>query len=260
MTRTDTAPPAPSADPVRRSGRPLPPWAVLTVTPLLRWLVATRGVPYGEPDRHACPRCAEPIARPGPLRALSPVGRCAGCAGRIGAPPGAVELALLAVAVLLLVGAHPLVESLALAWWYALAIPLAFIDLAVHRLPDRLTYPAAIGTLGLLGLAALLAGDLTPWVRALLAGVGTALVFAGSTLLLGPRSFGLGDAKLALSSVAILGWLGWPWLLPGLMVAFGGSGLTALVLLLARRIRWSGHLPFGPFLILGTTAALLLAG
>ena len=36
------------------------------------------------------------------------------------------------------------------------------------------------------------------------------------------------------------------------------AGLAGVVLLAARRVRWTGHLPFGPFLVLGTAATLVL--
>jgi leader peptidase (prepilin peptidase)/N-methyltransferase len=249
----------PAARPARRPVRPL---AVLTVVPLLRWIVAVDSVPAENPRRSACDRCGTPFGLIGPLRACSPLARCGNCGARIGAPPFIVELALLAAVTSLVLAARPVVESIALGWWALCVVPLIFIDVAVHRLPDRLTYPAAAGTWALLGLAALgpVAGgeDATSWVRAVLAGSGMALLFAASTLLLGRRGFGLGDAKLALSSVAILGWLGWREVLFGLMVAFAGSAVTSLFLLAARRVRWSGHVPFGPFLILGTFVTLAL--
>ncbi|RBJ00155.1 prepilin peptidase, partial [Micromonospora provocatoris] len=72
------------------------------------------------------------------------------------------------------------------------------------------------------------------------------------------RGFGLGDAKLALGAGALLGWYGWPVLVAGLVLAVTLAGLAGVVLLAARRVRWSGHLPFGPFLVLGTAAALVL--
>ena len=97
-------------------------------------------------------------------------------------------------------------------------------------------------------------------MRALLASVGVAGLFAVSTLLLGRRGFGLGDAKLALSCAASAGLGG---------VAHGGGradggvlrrpGVVSGALLVARRVRWSTHLPFGPFLVLGTLAGLMLA-
>ncbi|MFY1688644.1 prepilin peptidase [Plantactinospora sp. WMMB782] len=232
---------------------------MLAVTPLLRWLVAADSVPYGRPRRSACDSCGIPIGPAGALRPLTPSARCAGCGGRIGAAPLAVEVVLLLAVAAVVVAARPPIETIAFGWWAACAVPLLFVDLAVHRLPDRLSYAAAIGTLGLLGVAALASRDPSAWWRAVLAGLGAALLLAGTTLLLGRRGFGLGDAKLALSAVAVLGWLGWPAVVLGVLLTFGASALCGLVLLATRRIGWRGHLPFGPFLVLGTLGTLALS-
>ncbi|MCX4468921.1 Type IV leader peptidase family protein [Micromonospora sp. MW-13] len=237
------------------------PWvrlvAALAVAPVLRLAVARYAVPPGEPDRTGCPTCGTPLTLDRPWPALGPAARCPACRSRVGAPPGTVEVAVLAaLAVLVSVGGSP-GERAALAWWLGWAVPLVFVDAAVHRLPDRLTWPAAVGGQALLGLAALAVGP-APWLRAAAAGAGLALCFAATTLVLGRRGFGLGDAKLALGAGALLGWYGWPVLVLGVLVTFTLSALTSLALLLARRVRWSSHLPFGPFLVLGTVATLLL--
>ncbi|WP_233578511.1 A24 family peptidase [Micromonospora sp. BL4] len=235
--------------------------AILTVSPLLRWAALRYGVPSGTASRTGCDACGAPIGLTRPWPALGPVGRCGRCRAPVGPPPGTVELAALAglAAVVLLALVGPSGGALpALAWWLGWTVPAVFVDLAVHRLPDRLTLPAAAGTWLLLGVAALGDPEPGPWLRAVTAGAGLAVLFAGSTLLLGRRGFGLGDAKLALSVGALLGWYGWPVLLLGLLLAFGLSALVSLGLLAARRARWTTHLPFGPFLLLGTVGALLL--
>ncbi|MFY1635480.1 prepilin peptidase [Solwaraspora sp. WMMB335] len=229
------------------------------IMPLLRWAVATHSVPAGDPWRTGCPQCQAPIRVSGPLRTLSPLGRCGACGARIGAPPLAVEIAAVAALTGLVLASHPWPVSVALLWWIGWMIPLVFIDVAVHRLPDRLTYPAAFGTWLMLGAAALVTGRPDAWVRALVAGVGVGLLFAATTFVFGARGFGLGDAKLALSAAAVLGWFGWPQVILGLLIAFVASGGWAVLLLAARRIRWTQQLPFGPFLVLGALAGVLLA-
>ncbi|MEU8180309.1 A24 family peptidase [Micromonospora sp. NPDC049044] len=216
-------------------------------------------VPPGRPDRTGCDACDAPVSLTRPWPALGPTARCGHCRSRIGPPPGTVELAGLTAALLLaLVG--PAGGGLpALAWWLGWTIPAVFVDLTVHRLPDRLTLPAAAGTWLLLGVAAGTGEPAHLWTAAI-GGTGLALFFATTTVLLGRRGFGLGDAKLALGVGALLGWYGWPVLLLGLLLAFGLSALVSVGLLAARRVRWSTHLPFGPFLLLGTVGALLLAG
>ncbi|MFI5926601.1 prepilin peptidase [Micromonospora sp. NPDC051543] len=233
--------------------------ATLLVTPLLRLAVVRHAVPSDAPSRTGCDDCGAVISLRTPWPALGPAGRCGRCRARVGPPPGTIEVAALAaVAVLVLVG-PPLGALPAVAWWLGWTLPAVLVDLAVHRLPDRLTLPAAGGTWLLLGVAALAGAGAGPWVRAVAAGTGLALLFAASTLLLGRRGFGLGDAKLALGVGALLGWYGWPVLVLGLLLTFGLSALVSLGLLVARRVRWTTHLPFGPFLLLGTAGALLAA-
>ncbi|SNT44777.1 leader peptidase (prepilin peptidase) / N-methyltransferase [Asanoa hainanensis] len=239
---------------VRTAPRWLP---AVVVTPLLRWLALGHSVPSGSPWLRACPTCAAPTGFGGPPGALLPLGRCGGCRARVGPPAFTVELlALLALAAGLFVVPLPVLP--AYAWWAAFAVPLVLVDLAVHRLPDRLTLPAAAGVVLLLLGPSLVSFGFDRWWRAVLAGLALGLFFALTTVLLGRRGFGLGDAKLALSCAALLGWFGWGFVLLGLMAALVASALVSIALLIAGRVRWSSHLPFGPFLIAGTVAALFV--
>ncbi|MEV1142898.1 A24 family peptidase [Micromonospora sp. NPDC049799] len=246
---------APAAHTSRRSY----PWAALAVTPALRLAALRYAVPSGSPSRTGCDACGAPIDLDHPWPALGPAARCGRCPERVGPPPGAVEVVVvLAVAVLALVG-PPAGELAATAWWLGWMVPLVFVDVAVHRLPDRFTTPATVGTGLLLGMAALTGAGVAPWLRAIAAGVGLGLFFATTTVLLGRRGFGLGDAKLAVGAGMLLGWYGWIFPVLGLLAACGLSAVVAIGLLVAGRVRWSASLPFGPFLVLGTVAALLLA-
>lgn len=267
-------------------------WAALPLTPLLRWAVLAYSVPPGVPpaglpwragDRApTCPHCEAPVGPglpeaegrdrpnlPGPVRRrrlglLAPAGRCYRCDRRAGAPPYLLEVAAVAAAALVAVaiagGRWSATAAMALCGWAAVVTALTFIDLAVHRLPDRFTLPAAGWVLGWLGLAALTAGDGAAWVRAAAAAGVCGAGFALVTLVLGSRGFGLGDAKLALSAGALLGWLGWTAVVAGLLLAFLGSGLVAAVLLALRRVSRRDSLPFGPFLAAGALCAAAWAG
>ncbi|MEV4490961.1 A24 family peptidase [Micromonospora coxensis] len=230
--------------------------AALALAPPLRLAVARHAVPPGSPARTGCDGCGAPLGLGGP--GSGPAARCPRCRARIGAPPGSVEAGLVAALAVLALVDVPLAERAAVAWWLGWAVPLVLIDLAVRRLPDRFTWPAAAGVVALLAVAASTGPGLDPWLRAVAAGVGLGLAFAATTLLLGRRGFGLGDAKLAVGVGALLGWYGWPVLLAGVVLTFAFSAVTSLGLLLARKVTWSTHLPFGPFLVLGTCAALLL--
>ncbi|WP_089154668.1 prepilin peptidase [Micromonospora sp. NBS 11-29] len=255
MTTEQVRHPTPAAGARRPLVRLL---ALLAVVPPVRLAVARYAVPPDVPDRTACDACGTPIGLDRPLPALGPAARCPRCRARVGAPPAVVEVALLvAAAVLALAGGSP-GARLALAWWLVCAVPMALVDAAAHRLPDRLTWPAAAGVWALLGATALAGPGPAPWLRAATAGLVLGAGFAATTLLFGRRGFGLGDAKLALSAGALLGWYGWPALVAGLVLAVTLAALAGLALLAARRVRWSSHLPFGPFLILGTAATLVL--
>ncbi|WP_027661517.1 prepilin peptidase [Salinispora fenicalii] len=234
--------------------------AALAVTPALRLAAVRHSVPVGVTTRLGCDACGAPISLTQAGPAIGPRARCGGCGARVGPPPGTVEVAALAAALMLLLAGGPVIELVAAAWWLGWAVPLAFVDAAVHRLPDRLTGPATLGTWLLFGLAATLDTGYAPWLRATAAGLGLGLLFATSTLLLGRRGFGLGDAKLAVGVGLLLGWHGWPFLVLGLLLAFTLAAVTALALLATGRARWSSHLPFGPFLLLATPATLLLTG
>jgi leader peptidase (prepilin peptidase)/N-methyltransferase len=232
--------------------------AALAVVPLLRLAVARYAVPPGVPDRTGCDRCGAPIGLDRPLPALGPAARCASCRARVGAAPLVVEVALVAAVAAVALTGGPAGTRAAVAWWLACAVPLALVDAAAHRLPDRLTGPAAAGVWVLLGVSALAGPGPAAWLRATAAGLALGAGFAATTLLLGRRGFGLGDAKLALGAGALLGWYGWPVLVAGLVLAVTLSAVAGLALLAACRVRWSSHLPFGPFLILGTAVTLVL--
>jgi leader peptidase (prepilin peptidase) / N-methyltransferase len=147
-----------------------------------------------------------------------------------------------------------------LAVWLLLApvaVVLTRVDLAVRRLPDVLTLPAAGGTAAALAVAALLPGHGGSWPGALLGGVALGAVYL-ALLLVNPAGIGLGDVKLAPTVGMVLGWYGWPVLFAGTCLGFVLGALTALVLLLTRRADRKTAIPFGPFMLLGAFGGVLL--
>jgi leader peptidase (prepilin peptidase)/N-methyltransferase len=69
---------------------------------------------------------------------------------------------------------------------------------------------------------------------------------------------GFGDVKLAGVLGMYLGFLGWGHVMAGTFAAFVLGGLWSLGLLAARRGNLQSAIPFGPFMLAGTTAAMLL--
>lgn len=210
----------------------------------LRATVFRLSVAVGE--RTACPRCGTPIS----ARA-----RCTGCRSWYGVPL-VLELVTATVLALLLSRFAGLPDAAAFAFIGAVGVALAAVDLAVQRLPDRLTLPLYPGLLALFGLAALINGQPAQLLRALLGGVvlGLGYVVLG---LLSRGQLGGGDIKLAGGLGIALGWLGWSTLFVGAALGFVLMGVVSVVLLVARRVTLQHALSFGPFMLGGALVAVL---
>jgi Flp pilus assembly protein protease CpaA len=138
-------------------------------------------------------------------------------------------------------------------------VALSAVDIAVSRLPDKLTLPAYPVLIVLLGVAAVAGHYGGALLRALLGGV--ALTCAYFLLaVLRPGQLGAGDVKLAGLTGLALGWLGWPVLILGAALAFVLSALVSLGLLAARRISLRDSICFGPFMLGGALVAILVSG
>ena len=241
------------------------PWVIGTAAagvaagPFLRAVIFYRSTPSCDPPRRNCPACDRLIlATSWPARLhLPPNGQCPSCKTRIGPPLLAVEILTAAALAVIAAKATSAWELAALAWLAIVAVPLAFIDIAVHRLPDKLTAPAYVGTLALLTATALTSHHSAQLGRAALAGAGLALLYL-IMFLASPASIGLGDGKLAASVGTALGWLGWRTLVTGTVACFLAAGLFAVLLLALRRAKRTDHMAFGPFILLGALTAIAI--
>jgi leader peptidase (prepilin peptidase)/N-methyltransferase len=139
-----------------------------------------------------------------------------------------------------------------------LGVLLACVDVACHRLPHVLVWPAT--WVGLVAFTAVAAAT-DQWMallRAVLAagvlGGFYALLYLMGLLFRG--GFGWGDVKLAVLLGLFLGWLGWgPALLGGLLPSLL-NGPVLIGLLVARRISRRGSVPFGPAMLAGAVVAI----
>ena len=147
----------------------------------------------------------------------------------------------------------------ALAWFGGAAVVLAGVDLASHRLPDRVTYPAAVVCAALLLVDAAVTGTGPALLRAAVAAVVT-LAVAAAARLVSPAGFGLGDVKLLGLLGLVLGWAGWGVLMAAVFLGFLAGALGSLVLMAVGRAGWRTAVPFGPPLLAGAYVALALAG
>jgi leader peptidase (prepilin peptidase)/N-methyltransferase len=206
----------------------------------------------------ACGACG---TRLGPLD-LVPVlswlflrGRCRHCRTSIGTEPLILEIGTAAVYAYLawLYGwGITLVAHLVLG---GALVALSWIDLRIRRLPREITYTAiAIGA-PLLAAAALAEEEPERiWMMALGALIAVALL---GLIYVASRG-GMGDGDVRLSPLLGL-YLGWhnPGLVPIMLflAALAGS-VVGVALMVARRAGRRSAVPFGPFLALGTLAAL----
>jgi leader peptidase (prepilin peptidase) / N-methyltransferase len=234
-----------------------PTWAAIGAVLGLLAGAAIRGpvfrlsVPSGGPDRIACPRCSAPA----PSRLVF---RCRQCGGTFGTAL-ALELSTAAVLALLFGRFGGQADLVALGFFGILGVALAAIDIAVQRLPDRLTLPAYPILITLLTGAAIAGHDFGALLRALLGG----LCLAGLYLLLAlvrPGQLGGGDIKFAGVAGLALAWLGWPVLILGAALAFVLAGVASLALLAARRVTLHSAICFGPYLLGGALLAMLAGG
>lgn len=228
--------------------------------PVLRARIFRHSVPAEQWVRRDCPSCARRLVSGG-LRGLGtllpPSGRCPGCRQRIGPTFGLVEVAgAVSFALLALVGGSPL--ELAAFWWIAAAgVALGFIDVAVHRLPDRLTLSAYAGALVLLGAAALVDDRLGAFGLAVLYGLALAFCYLVLVLVY-PAGMGLGDAKLALVLGLALGWFGGVVVVLGAAAGFLLAGVYAAGLLALRRAGRKDSIAHGPAMLGGALVAVFL--
>jgi leader peptidase (prepilin peptidase) / N-methyltransferase len=210
-----------------------------------------RGESIVSPASH-CPGCGHQIRARDNIPMFSWFllrGHCRNCNEPISARYPVVEglVAVVFAAVTAVNGVH-----WDLAWQLPLAavlVAVAFIDLDLQVIPNKIVYPTAVW--GLVSAALIRPSDLPT----LLAWGAGAFLFLLLTALVYPGGMGMGDVKLA----GVMGLYLGSSVLPALLAAFL-SGSVVGITLMARhgaKARKMG-VPFGPFLALGGIIALLV--
>ena len=184
-------------------------------------------------------------------------GKCRTCGARISPRLPLVEAAsgLLAFTAYALVSDNPqmdgnlaLVALLFLGMWALLLI--AVIDLRTRTIPDALT------------VVTFVAGMAFHWVRVegaipTLAPLVLAGFFLLQWLVSRGRWVGTGDILLAAAIGMLVGTVqGAVWTI---LLAYSFGASVAIVLLLAKKLRRGDMIPFGPFLVAGAYAAIVLS-
>lgn len=157
--------------------------------------------------------------------------------------------ATLALGLLAWLAVGPVVATIPALYIAAVAPELTRVDLAQHRLPNRLVLPGLV--VGLLAAAGSWATTGAPPVVPLVAALG----YSGVLFLFAlGGGMGMGDVKLA----AVLG-LASPTATVAIaspLLAFLTGGVAAVVVLVARGR--GGRIAFGPFLLAGYAGALIM--
>jgi leader peptidase (prepilin peptidase)/N-methyltransferase len=219
---------------------------------LTAWPAYRLSVDFGEPPLSACGSCGANITTW--VRAAR---RCHSCGARLAvswvwtAIAGVLSFGLLAWAIPV---SFLLLTCLVLA---GLGLLLAVIDLRVLRLPDPLVLAGFIATAILLALDAWTAGAWPSFGRAWLGGAAMFCAYLLFALLPG-APMGFGDVKLAGVLGLVLGYLGWPAVVFGMLLPFLVNGPFAAVALIRRGRKAVS--PFGPALLIGALVSIVILG
>ncbi|KQM15612.1 hypothetical protein ASF83_06575 [Plantibacter sp. Leaf171] len=155
-------------------------------------------------------------------------------------------------------GLHLRPVAVLLVWLACITPPLVRIDLAEHRLPNRIVLPALAVAVPLGIFDALVVGRMP--TEPLLAGllVGGALYACAAF-----GGLGMGDVKLGALLGVTVGCFGMTAVLPFAVVSICSAGVVGAIVVVATRSTggsagWRTRIPFGPFLLLGCWSAVAL--
>jgi len=216
-------------------------------------------VPRGESvvnPPSACPSCGTPIAPRDNVPVLSWLlltGQCRHCHEPISSRYPLVELGT-AVLFGLTAWRFGLTWELpAFLYLAAISIALGLIDIDVRRLPNAIVLPSYLIAAVLLGGAALLLGE--PGLLLRMA-AGAAALYAFYFPLAFFGGMGFGDVKLAGVLGAYLAFLGWEEPVVGVFFGFLVGGVSGVLLMLTRRAGRKSRIPYGPYMLVGSWAAI----
>jgi leader peptidase (prepilin peptidase) / N-methyltransferase len=227
------------------------------VHPALITSLALAGLLAGWPQRAVIVRLAVPADQP-PRQDCPGCDRCPACGVRTGPPALAVGGVTAVLLGALGARVHPGLVLAAACWLAACAVPLAFVDAAVRRLPDPLTAAAYAGTAVLLVLAAATGGHWHDMARATLGGIALTGFYLALALI-SPAGMGMGDVKAAASIGTLLAWPSWRLLIAAGFAGFLLAAIYGIALLISGRATRKQKIPFGPFMIAGAFLVILAA-
>jgi leader peptidase (prepilin peptidase)/N-methyltransferase len=144
--------------------------------------------------------------------------------------------------------------------WLVLAVVgavLGYIDARTRYLPSVIIWPTYVVVGAGLLAAAMATGEWGSLRRAVIAGAIGFVVFYVLWFAF-PRGVGFGDVRLSGLLGGALGWLGWGEFVSGLYGGFFLGALVGIVLIVTRVMTRKQMVPFGPFMLVGALAGVLL--
>jgi leader peptidase (prepilin peptidase)/N-methyltransferase len=182
-------------------------------------------------------------------------GRCRYCQAKISLRSPLVELLTGTAFGLLFFFIGPSWELAVAIFYFCLLVVIFFIDLERELILNWLVYPAVVIALILSLFSEQISGSVLtiPSFGDALLGAGIGFVLFLVIALVSRGGMGMGDVKMA----ALMGaMLGYPVVLAAVFLAVIGGGLISVLLLVFKVKGRKEGIPFGPFLALGTLAAL----
>lgn len=134
-------------------------------------------------------------------------------------------------------------------------VAISWVDLDVHRVPDRILSIVLPAVVAALAAAAAGTGDWGLLARAMLAALALGALFLVLAIV---GSMGLGDVKLAVVTGLTIGALGWGPTMLAVLATFAVAGIAAVAMLLSGAHR-TQHLPFAPAIVAGAGIAITAA-
>jgi leader peptidase (prepilin peptidase) / N-methyltransferase len=166
--------------------------------------------------------------------------------------PIAVSTLALLAGIVVRLGVHW--STLPVLAFASTAVALAVIDFAILRLPNDLTFPTALAVAAALAAQALAEHDPHKLVTELEGSLAVAAFYL-LLFVLSRGGLGLGDVKVGAIAGALLAARDWQHVLNGTFLAYVVTLVVAIVLLTRKRKKF----PYGPGLLAGTIAVLLLS-
>ena len=234
----------------------------LAVGSFLNCLIYRLEIDSKPTGRSFCPSCKHKLSWKDLIPFFSYLllrGECRYCGKGISIQYPLVEIATGALFVLVGIAVNPIlvleyIKLLLALIIFSLLVVVFVYDFKHFIIPNKIIYPAIFGTFLLAAVEGFLASNYFLTLTYIATGAVTFLIFLAIYLITKGKGIGFGDVRYAF----FMGlFLGFPEVLVGLFLSFVIGAIIGVVLIVAGSKGRKDMIPFGPFLVLGTTIAYL---